>query len=741
MRTRTLITKALFSKAEETPSPVSLPHTWNALDGQDGGDDYERRECTYRITLPAPTEGKRQFIEFLGVNHKATVSCGKREVGTHEGGFSTFRFELTEDIACGERDLTVKVSNEPSHIYPQRADFTFYGGIYREIALLEVEKAHISLTKSGSSAVFVTPNHTGRTRLDVFTTDAEGCQLHLELLDKEGCTVGETTLAAEEHSVWETVVPSPHLWHGIKDPYLYQARVSLLCDGELLDQVTERYGYRSYHVDPERGFFLNGKSFPLRGVCRHQDRENMGWAITEKEHREDAELIRQIGANTVRLAHYQHAPVFYDLCDEMGFCIWAEIPFISQFMAGDAAKENSLSQMAELITQNYNRPSIIVWGISNEIIIGPENEALYRNLCDLNALCKRLDPGRLTVMAQLSRTPYIHPHNTITDLVSYNNYYGWYRGATEDNGPKMDEFHALYPHKPYGLSEYGADHVITWHSARPFGHDYTEEYALAYHHHLLKCFETRPWIWATHVWNMFDFAADQRNEGGVKGRNCKGLITYDRKTKKDTFFLYQAYWSETPMVHIAGRRFADRAPDERSVTVYTNEENVTLILNGKEYATLAAEHHAVEFQSLPLLDGENILTARTASAEDTVTLYGVASHNTAYDVPDITAAMQAGNWFLQEDSATDLGDEGCSIQMPIKELYAIEECAQILRGWIMTCDALDINQKMTFCNKLPNWARRPLGQKSILAMQSFRVCSEEDFSTLDRKLRTVRKPK
>ncbi|MBR3837553.1 MAG: beta-galactosidase [Clostridia bacterium] len=740
MRTRTLLTRATFAKPGEAFAPVTIPHTWNAFDGQDGGNDYFRAECTYRIPLPNPTKGKRQYLEFTGANHKATVYLGEKEIGSHEGGFSTFRFDLTEYLAATDNVVTVKVSNEKSHIYPQRADFTFYGGIYRPAYLIEVDEPHFDLEKCGTSGVFVTPNQTGRTRIDVFPVNAEGCMLQLRLLDAEGSAVAETLLPAEAHSVWETVVKNPHLWNGMADPYLYRVEATLLKDGEAVDQITERYGYRSYHIDPQNGFFLNGKSLPLRGVCRHQDRQDMGWAITEKEHREDFEMILEVGANTIRLAHYQHASFFYDLCDEAGLCIWAEIPFISEFMSGKAAHDNTLSQMTELIAQNYNRPSIIVWGIGNEITIGAECDDIYLNLCDLNALCKKLDPSRPTVMAQLARVPYDHPHNCVTDVVSYNNYYGWYVGTLEDNGPKMDEFHALYPDKAYGISEYGADNLITWHSASPYGHDYTEEYACKYHHHMLKCFEERPWIWATHMWNMFEFAADQRNEGGIKGRNCKGLVTYDRKVKKDTFFLYQAYWSKKPMVHVAGRRFTDRAPEERNVTVYTNASSVTLLLNGKELATLPVTDHAAIFENVPLQDGENTVTARTAEAEDTITLNGVAQSNPAYVLPDIAEALQAGNWFLETDEETDWGDEGYSLNDKIKVLATNEECLKILRGWIISLESLDISRRLHCCNRVGNsWPNGPAGEKTPLEMNSFKSCTKEEFAVLEKKLRSVKK--
>ena len=292
---------------------------------------------------------------------------------------------------------------------------------------------------------------------------------------------------AQEHTHFVTAVENPHLWQGMEDPYLYTARASLLRNGDLLDQVTVTYGYRGYRFDAERGFFLNGKSVPLHGVCRHQDRENKGWAISKEDHKEDALLIKEIGANTVRLAHYQHDQYFYDLCDQIGFAVWAEIPYISHHLPGKEAYDVTMSMMTELIAQCYNHPSILVWGIANEITIFNNCEEQYRNLCDLNALVKRLDPSRPTTMAQLSRLSILDPQIQITDIQSYNHYYGWYNGTVADNGPIFDKFHATHPDRVFGISEYGAEDILMWHSAQPFNHDYTEEYANYYHHEMDHC--------------------------------------------------------------------------------------------------------------------------------------------------------------------------------------------------------------------------------------------------------------
>jgi len=643
MRNVKLMTQARFFKQGEAKNVVALPHTWNALDGQDGGADYWRGIGTYEIDLPNPTKGMKQYIEIQGANHVATVYCNGRELGTHKGGFSTFRYELTPAMKAEGNVLTVVVTNGVSDIYPQNADFTFYGGLYRDVNFIEVNDAHFDLLMDGTNAVFVTPHNVGKTRVDLFPVNAEGCELKVTLKDAEGNVVGTAATAAVDHAHVLIDVKNPHLWDGLADPYLYTCEAAIVNGEEVLDTVTVAYGYRSFRVDAETGFYLNGKRLPLHGVARHQDRLDKGWAISKADHEEDIALIKELGANTIRLAHYQHDQYFYDLCDKTGFVLWAEIPFISQFIPTREAYNNTISQMTELVAQNYNHPAIMFWGISNEILIGADREDLRQNLRDLHELAKAMDPSRLTTMAQVSMTPMDSEHNFITDVVSYNHYFGWYGGDVEDNGPWLDKFHAMHPDKPLGVSEYGAENILSWHTAEPENHDYTEEYANHYHQEMLKTFAARPYLWATHQWNCFDFAADARNEGGVQGRNNKGLITYDRKIKKDAFYVYKAWWNPEPMVFVSGGRFVNRGPDaERNVIVYTNCDEVTLVVNGVDVATKKAVDHMITFENV-VVDGENVITAYSGDVKaNTVTLNGVAEHDFSYDLPE---GNEGANWF------------------------------------------------------------------------------------------------
>ncbi len=673
MRNVTLMTTARFAKQGEALVAVALPHTWNAFDGQDGGNDYWRGIGTYEIDLPNPTKGKKQYIEFQGANHVATVYCNGRELGTHKGGFSTFRYDLTKAMKESGNVLTVVVSNAPSDIYPQNADFTFYGGLYRDVNFIELNKTHFDLLLDGTNAIFVTPHNVGKTRVDLFPVNADGCTVDVELKDAEGNVVGTATADAVDHTFVLIDVKNPHLWNGLADPYCYVATAAIKNGEEVLDTVTVTYGYRSFHVNPDNGFHLNGKSLPLHGVARHQDRLDKGWAISKADHEEDIALIKELGANSIRLAHYQHDQYFYDLCDRTGFVLWAEIPFISQFIPGQEAYENTISQMTELVAQNYNHPAICFWGISNEILIGEDREDLRQNLRDLHELAKSMDPSRLTTMAQVSMTPMDSEHNFITDVVSYNHYFGWYVGDVEDNGPWLDKFHAMHPDKPLGVSEYGAENILTWHTAEPDNHDYTEEYANYYHQEMLKTFAERPYLWATHQWNCFDFAADARNEGGVKGRNNKGLITYDRKEKKDAFYVYKAWWNPEPMIFVSGGRFVNRGPDaERDVIVYTNCDEVTLVVNGKDVATKKAEYHMVTFEGA-VQDGENVITAYAGDVKaNTIKLNGVAAHDYSYDLPE---GNSAANWF--DDPAAVAARQ--AFKYP-KGYYSIKDKVGVLMG-------------------------------------------------------------
>ena len=635
----------LFRKPGKTAAPVTLPHTWNAIDGQDGGNDYWRGTATYSKSFAKPElkDGERCFIEFGGAAMTADVTLNGKHLSHHEGGYSTFRVDLTDAL---EEDnlLVVSVDNSANdRVYPQMADFTFYGGLYRDVKLILVPAEHFELLKDGTPGIKVTPTLHLKDReayVMVETWQTGGVEVWIEIPTghvKEFRRVE----AYGGHSVTNIVLKNVHLWDGLDDPYLYTVTAKLVKNGEVVDEISTRFGCREFHIDPKKGFFLNGRSYPLRGVSRHQDRIGLGSALTIKEHEEDMAVVKELGANTLRLAHYQHAQDFYDLCDENGIIVWAEIPYITKHMTN--GRQNALDQMRELVTQCYNHPSIVCWGLSNEITAsGSVTEELLADHRDLNELCHELDPSRPTVMAHAFMLEKDSPLIPIADLASYNLYFGWYLGELEQNEQFFDEYHAMYPDRVIGFSEYGADANTAFHSAQPEKGDYTEEYQCVYHEHILNMIENRPYLWATHVWNLFDFAADGRDEGGKKGENQKGLVEFDHKTRKDAFYLYKAAWSKEPFVHLCGKRYRDRTEEKTQIKVYSNCESVTLTVDGKEVETKTGSR--VFVFELPLT-GEHRIEAVSGDFCDRMTLRRVSEPNPAY----LFRKQAVINWFDAAD--------------------------------------------------------------------------------------------
>ncbi len=624
---------------------VNLPHSWNAIDGQDGGNDYYRGTSYYakEIAKADLPEGEQYYLEICGANSSADVYVNGKKLAHHDGGYSTWRINITE--ALQEHNLfVIAVDNSANEtVYPQNADFTFYGGLYRNVNIIAVADSHFDLDYCGGPGVKVTPEICGvdaEVEIEVFLTNVKaGQKLHFQLKDAEGRLVDEDTQDASETKV-TFQIREVHLWHGRKDPYLYTAEVTLLDETKELDKVSTRFGCRSFEIDPDQGFILNGESYPLRGVSRHQDRWGVGNALLPEHHQEDMDLIYEMGATTIRLAHYQHDQYFYDLCDEKGLVIWAEIPYISTHMP--AGRENTISQMKELIVQNYNHPSIVVWGLSNEITMGSNGKAdedLLENHKILNDLVHEMDSTRLTTMAVVTMSDINDPYVQIPDTVSYNHYFGWYGGDTSMNGPWFDHFHKTFPNIPIGCSEYGCE-ALDWHTSNPDQGDYTEEYQAYYHEELIKQFYVRPYLWATHVWNMFDFGADARNEGGENGQNHKGLVTFDRKYKKDAFYAYKAWLSDEPFVHICGKRYVDRVENTTKVTVYSNQPEVELFANGVSLGKQSAPEHFFYFQ-VPNA-GETALVAVAGECKDESFIRKVEVFNEAYRLKEKGAIL---NWF------------------------------------------------------------------------------------------------
>jgi len=621
---------------------VNLPHTWNAIDAQDGGNDYFRGTAIYAKELDKEDlpEAQRYYIEINGANSSADLYVGGKKLAHHDGGYSTWRCDITEEIAQ-KTMIVIAVDNAPNdRVYPQVADFSFYGGLYRNVNIIGVNESHFDLDYYGGPGIKVTPVVSGKNanvEVEVFVTNGKlGQKVRYVLCDAQGNVVAETV---SDDTKAAFTIENVHLWNGRKDPYLYSAKAELLDDETVLDCVTTRFGCRFFEIHPENGFILNGEEYPLRGVSRHQDRWGIGNALLPEHHAEDIDLICEVGATTIRLAHYQHDQYFYDLCDEKGLVIWAEIPYISQHMPG--GRDNTIQQMKELITQNYNHASIVVWGLSNEITMKGESDPdLLENHRILNDLVHEMDKTRLTTMACVSMCNMDAEIIQIPDTVSYNHYFGWYGGDTSMNGPWFDKFHKKYPNIPIGCSEYGCE-ALNWHSSTPFQGDYTEEYQAYYHEELIKQLFTRKYMWATHVWNMFDFGADARAEGGENGQNHKGLMTFDRKYKKDSFYAYKAWLNPEPMVHLCGKRYIDRVEEVTKVTVYSNLPTVELFANGVSLGVKEAADHFFYFD-VPNTAAETHLVAVAGELKDESVIRKVATFNEAYRLKEKGAIL---NWF------------------------------------------------------------------------------------------------
>lgn len=619
---------------------VNIPHSWNAIDGQDGDNDYFRGTAYYvkslnKMDLP---EADEYYLELQGANSSADVYINGKHLAHHDGGYSTWRVNVTKDLKEVNL-LAIAVDNAANdRVYPQMADFTFYGGIYRDVNLICVNETHFDLDYYGGPGIKITPETQGdkaNVEVEVYLTNSKmGQTVRYTLLDKEGKEVASCDSADTKV---ELEIENVHLWQGRRDPYLYTAKAEILEEGNVLDCITSRFGCRSFKIDPENGFILNGEEYPLRGVSRHQDRWGVGNALLPEHHEEDINLIMEMGATTIRLAHYQHSQYFYDLCDEKGLVIWAEIPYISKHMP--TGRENTISQMKELITQNYNHPSIVVWGLSNEIGIGGSDDDLLENHRILNDMCHEMDKTRLTTIAAVSMCKIDDPYLQIPDVVSYNHYFGWYGGETSMNGPWFDNFHKTHPNIPIGCSEYGCE-ALNWHTSTPMQGDYTEEYQAYYHEELIKQFFSRKYMWATHVWNMFDFGADARNEGGENGQNHKGLVTFDRKYKKDSFYAYKAWLSDEPFVHLCGKRYVDRVEEVTKVTVYSNLPEVELFANGVSLGKKTADDHFFYFE-VPN-KGETLLTAVAGEFKDEGKIRKVETFNEEYRLVEKGAIL---NWF------------------------------------------------------------------------------------------------
>lgn len=609
---------------------VDLPHTWNAQDALSGKIDYKRGIGNYEKNLFIRPEwkGKRLFIRFEGVNNIADVFINRRHIGEHRGGYGAFIFEITGKVEYGkENSILVRVNNgEQLDIMPLVGDFNFYGGIYRDVHLLITDETCISPLDYASPGVRLIQDSVSHRYAKVraivdLSNGSSGNQeveLNVRLLDaqrvvKEGTK--NVNLSGNEVMQQELTfeIDQPHLWNGRQDPFLYQAEVTLFRNGQMVDRVTQPLGLRFYRIDPDKGFFLNGKHLPLQGVCRHQDRSEVGNALRPQHHEEDVALMLEMGVNAVRLAHYPQATYFYDLMDKNGIIVWAEIPFVGPggyndkgFVDLPAFRANGKEQLKELIRQHYNHPSICVWGLFNELTELGDNPVEY--IKELNVLAHQEDTTRPTTSA----SNQMGDLNFITDAIAWNRYDGWYGGTPADLGKWLDRMHKDHPEICIAISEYGAGASI-YHQQDslvktvPTSWWHPENWQTYYHIENWKTISSRPYVWGSFVWNMFDFGAAHRTEGDRPGINDKGLVTFDRKVRKDAFYFYKANWNrEEPMLYLTGKRNTVRTQRLQTIIAFTNQAGAELFVNGKSYGKTTPDSYAIlEWKNVELEPGEN----------------------------------------------------------------------------------------------------------------------------------------
>ena len=619
-----------------TAQPVMLPHTWNAQDALSGKLDYKRGIGNYEKKLLIRNEwkGKRLFLRFEGVNSIANVFINGQHIGEHRGGYSAFVYEITDRVTYGEENaLLVRVNNgEQLDVMPLVGDFNFYGGIYRDVSLLVTNETCITPLDYASPGVYLSQKEVSRSQAKVealvkLSNKGEQRNVKVQVEVKEGDKIvysghQDTQLAPDAQG--QTLIPftlqKPHLWNGRKDPFMYQVELTLWDKDQLLDKVVQPLGLRYYHVDPEKGFFLNGEHLTLQGVCRHQDRAEIGNALHEAHHQEDVSLMLEMGINAIRLAHYQQAEKMYDLMDEAGVITWAEIPFVGPggyldkgFVDSPTFRTNGKLQLTELIRQNYNHPSICFWGMFNELKEAGDNPVEY--VKELNKLAHQEDPTRPTTSASNQGGKL----NFITDVIAWNRYDGWYGGMPDALGHFLDKTHKENPELCIGISEYGAGASI-YHQTdslvrpQPAAFWHPENWQTYYHMANWKIIHERPFVWGSFVWNMFDFGAAHRHEGDRTGINDKGLVTFDRKTKKDAFYFYKANWNNERMIHLAGKRCINHRAEKANFMVFTNCGKAELFVNGKSQGVMNADAYAtIEWKGITLKEGNNTIKVHSLS--------------------------------------------------------------------------------------------------------------------------------
>lgn len=654
---------AMSVPGSEAWQRVQLPHVWNKADAAETGC------CVYTTCFDAqPGAGRRYFLEFGAVAGVCRAALNGQLLGEHRGGYSAFRFEISAALKDGENTLTVWADNTRyEDLNPLTGDFNNYGGIYRSVQLIETADTHFDLLYYGSCGIEVEADAQGCLTLLPRVVGGAGALARYTILDGAE-PAARLEAPALSGQIVQLQVEAPRLWNGPADPHLYTLRAELLKRDEVCDCVELDFGFRSVAISADEGFSLNGKHLRLNGVAKHQDRAGEGNAPATAQLDEDMEILRELGANAVRLSHYQHPQYFYDLCDKEGLVVWAEIPMLAMPDGNSGVFENAKSQLTELILQNKHHPSICFWGIQNEIAMMGESLEMYDKVEQLNALVKQLDPTRLSAAANLYCVKNSSQLNFIPDCIGYNLYYGWYYGEMTDYKAFIRKFRADDPGVPLGFSEYGVDCNLAYHSECPKRKDYSEEYQALFHETVYPQMTADPAVWGTFVWNLFDFGSAIRDEGGTKGQNCKGLVTWDRQTKKDAFYYYKAMWSKEPFVHIGGRRFKKRSGETTTIKVYSNEPEVTLTVNGKTFGSRKGRGVFV-FEDVSLDAAALEILAEAGGCADCTTLEHTAAPEQSYIYVDPNPEIDVKNWFTLQQGEEELFPEGrFSIMTPIGEI-------------------------------------------------------------------------
>lgn len=697
----------LFQKGSEEPISVNLPHTYNAVDGQDGSPMY-RGEAVYTKTWTL-TEEEAVRTHYLEVGASALSSeifiNGKLLYNTH-CGYALYRVPMDEALMIGENTIEIHVTNgsDPT-VYPAMADFSFYGGVYREVRIVSDESIHFHETDESRDGIYILPevkeDGSGMLTVTASVTRESSCPLSdvccvLRVETPSGEVAAFETLPLSADSLkFQLSIPSVHLWNGISDPYLYTVVLSLTdADGICYDSRRLETGFRTYSFTPEEGFLLNGKPYKLHGVARHQDFGGIGNAITRKEMENDLSLILEVGANAVRCSHYQHADEWYTYCDRAGLVVWAEVPVISAVAQKKAADQNAFDQLRKLILQARNHCCIFCWGVQNEVCMMTKNPYTFDLVERLSKFAKEMDPYRMTAQANEYTTEDDCPITYSTDIMGHNLYYGWYYGVIADLQDRLDNIHQVHPETPIILTEYGVDTNPRFHSLTPKVSDYTEEYQLAFCSNAIQAVEERSWMAGSFIWVMFDFGSAGRDEGGTKGKNQKGLITIDRKTKKDAFYLYKAHWSKEPFVYLAGRRFVNRPQKETDITVLGNLSRIQLFVNGAVFAEKTDAEAMTVIPSVPLLPGENTIrvlgwTKDGACYSDEILICSVKEADPSYVLPKKKEEKTAVNWFLNVDPETTkvyekkpLRKEGFTLDSNVGDIFRNPAAKEIFMKYL-----------------------------------------------------------